>query len=126
AAYASGIASAGVRVYRTSDSRDCFDHAEALVRRIAASAIGVVCFWNVDAKVKLLLVKALGWAPVKFVDVSPGDFAFAEMAATADFLRWIAFSQAQYAARLDRLILKYHAPTPGATRTLLSPHGMPA
>jgi glycosyltransferase involved in cell wall biosynthesis len=86
----------------------------------------VVCFWNVDAKVKLLLVKALGWAPVKFVDVSPGDFAFAEMAATADFQRWIAFSEAQYAARLDRLVLKYHAPTPMPTRTVVIPNGVPA
>jgi glycosyltransferase involved in cell wall biosynthesis len=126
AAFASTLREAGVRVYRTSDSRDCFDHAEALVRRIAASAIGVVCFWNVDAKVKLLLVKALGWAPVKFVDVSPGDFAFAEMAATADFQRWIAFSEAQYAARLDRLVLKYHAPTPMPTRTVVIPNGVPA
>jgi glycosyltransferase involved in cell wall biosynthesis len=126
AAFAATLQEAGVRVYRTSDSRDCFDHAEALVRRIAASAIGVVCFWNVDAKVKLLLVKALGWAPVKFVDVSPGDFAFAEMAATADFQRWIAFSQAQYAARLDRLVLKYHAPTPMPTRTVVIPNGVPA
>jgi glycosyltransferase involved in cell wall biosynthesis len=126
AAFASTLRDAGVRVYRTSDSRDCFDHAEALVRWIAASAIGVVCFWNVDAKVKLLLVKALGFTPVKFVDVSPGDFAFAEMAATADFQRWIAFSQAQYAARLDRLILKYHASTPVATPTVVIPNGVPA
>ena len=125
AAFASTLRDAGVRVYRTSDSRDCFDHAEALVRRIAASAIGVVCFWNVDAKVKLLLVKALGVTPVKFVDVSPGDFAFAEMAATANFQRWIAFSQAQYAAGLDRLVLKYHASTPVATPTVVIPNGVP-
>jgi glycosyltransferase involved in cell wall biosynthesis len=126
AAFASTLRDAGVRVYRTSDSRDCFDHAEALVRRVAASSIAVVCFWNLDAKVKLLLVKTLGWTSVKLIDVSPGDFAFEEMAATADFQRWIAFSAAQYAARLDRLVLKYHAPVPPGPRTAIIPNGVPA
>ena len=136
AAFAATLREAGVVVYRTSDSRDSFDHAEALVRRIGAAAIGVVCFWNVDAKVKLLLVKTLGWTAVKFVDVSPGDFAFAEMDATADFQRWIAFSAAHYAARLDRLVLKYHAPgqpalsghAPArpALRTVVIANGVPA
>jgi glycosyltransferase involved in cell wall biosynthesis len=114
-AFAATLREAGVHVYRTSDSRDAFDQAEALVRRIAASPIGVLCFWNVDAKVKLLLVKVLGWTGVKFIDVSPGDFAFDEMDATLDFQQWIAFSSAQYAAGLDQLVLKYHAPDrPGA------------
>jgi glycosyltransferase involved in cell wall biosynthesis len=96
------------------------------VRRVAGSPIAVVCFWNVDAKVKLLVVKTLGWTPVKFIDVSPGGFAFEEMAATGDFQRWIAFSAAQYATRLDRLVLKYYAPAPHAPRTLVIPNGVPA
>jgi glycosyltransferase involved in cell wall biosynthesis len=125
AAFAATLRDAGVSVYRTNDSRDCFDHAEALVRRIAAASIGVVCFWNVDAKVKLLLVKTLGWTGVKFVDVLPGDFAFEEMEATADFQRWIAFSAAQYEARLDRLVLKYHAPARRGSRTVVIPNGVP-
>jgi glycosyltransferase involved in cell wall biosynthesis len=125
AAFADALREAGVAVYRTSDSRDCFDHAEVLVRRVAASSIGVVCFWNVDAKVKLLLVKTLGWTAVKFVDVSPGDFAFEEMDATADFQRCIAFSALQYAARLDRLVLKYHAPARRGPRTVVISNGVP-
>jgi len=125
-AFASTLRNAGIPVVRTSDSRDCFDHAEALVRRVAGSPIAVVCFWNVDAKVKLLVAKTLGWTPVKLIDVSPGAFAFEEMTATGDFQRWIAFSAAQYAARLDRLVLKHHAPAPHAPRTVVIPNGVPA
>ena len=114
AAFVSTLRAAGVPVYRTSDSRDCFDHAEALVRRVAASPIATVCFWNVDAKVKLLLAKTLGWTSVKLIDVSPGDFAFDEMAATGDFQRWIAFSAAQYAG--PSRSAGAEVPRPGAAR----------
>ena len=61
AAFFATLREAGVTVYRTSDARDAFDHAEALVRRIAGSSIGVVCFWNVDAKVKPYL-------PTQYID----------------------------------------------------------
>jgi glycosyltransferase involved in cell wall biosynthesis len=127
-AFTRTLRQAGLRVYRTGDSRDCFDHAEALVRRIVAASVGLVCLWNVDPKVKLLLVKALGWTRVRFVDVSPGAFSFDEMAATADFQRWIAFSEADYHARLDRLVLKYHAPAPAGLdgRTVTIPNGVAA
>lgn len=122
------LEASGVSTYRTADPGDCFDHAESLVRRIVASSVSVACFWNVDAKVKLLVAKALAWTRVKLVDVSPGAFAFEEMAATGDFQRWIAFSEREYYARLDRLVVKHRGPVPGHAGTRMStiPNGVPA
>ena len=109
--FTQALQAAGVPVHRSADSRDCFDHAEALLRQVRALRPAVLCFWNVDPKIKLLLVKMLGAGPLRFVDVSPGDYAFEEMRDTAAFQQCIAFTAAQYHARLSRLVLKYR---PGA------------
>ncbi len=113
-AFTEKLVAAGVRHFRTADSRDCLDHAEVLVARIAKDAPSCVCFWNVDAKLKLLVVKWLAHSAVKFIDVSPGDYLFEEMAATRDFQECIAYSETEYYARLDRLVHKYRARSSGA------------
>ncbi len=43
------------RIRASIDARD----AEALVALTCAEGLGTVCFWNVDAKIKLLVTKAL-------------------------------------------------------------------
>ncbi len=118
---------AGVRAYRTGASRDCFDHAEAILRHAIAGRFGTVCFWNVDAKVKLLLAKVLEASDVRLVDVSPGAYAFEEMSATAAFQQWIAYGEHEYYARLDTLVLKYRGRAPPAFRGRLAviPNGVP-
>jgi len=117
---------AELRVYRSAASRDCFDHAEAILRRIVAGRFGTVCFWNVDAKVKLVLAKVLGVTEVRLVDVSPGGYSFEEMRATRAFQEWIAFSEDEYYARLDRLVLKYCGAAPPAATGKVSviPNGV--
>jgi glycosyltransferase involved in cell wall biosynthesis len=107
---------AGVAVHRTGDTRDAFDHAEALLAIASQSQASVVCFWNVDAKIKLLLAKALP-ASVDLVDVSPGGYAFEEMLATATFQQLCGFTQAEYYARLAQLVLKYDAALPAGVST---------
>ena len=74
AAFSESLREAGVPCFRTAVSRDCFDHAEALVRRIVQRAPRSVCFWNLDPKVKLLVVKTLANARLRFIDVSPGSY----------------------------------------------------
>lgn len=103
------LADAGLQVARSAEGRDGFDHAEGLARRVASSRASIVCFWNVDPKIKLLVAKT---APsrVHLVDVSPGGYAFEEMQATGDFQQLIGFDQAQYHARLGRLVFKYDRP----------------
>jgi glycosyltransferase involved in cell wall biosynthesis len=122
------LRAARVTVHRSAAGRDPFAHAEALIERICARRAGTVCFWNLDAKVKLLLVKALAWSGVRFVDACPGGAAFDEMRAAADFQRRICFDQERYYARLDRLVLKYHGPFPrevAAERVTVIPNGVP-
>ncbi len=126
------LRTAGVAVFRTSASREPFDHAEQLVRRVTAERIGTVCFWNVDPKIKLLVTNALAHSDVALVDVSPGPSSFDEMRRAADFARLIAFSEQDYYRRLDRLVVKFtgRAPTPAPTECLdkidIIPNGVAA
>lgn len=127
-AFARTLSSAAIPHFRSADSRDCFDHAEALIAHIVDSRPASVCFWNVDAKVKLLLVKWLGFTRLKFIDVSPGADLFEEMAATGGFQDCIAYSQREYFRRLDRLVHKYQAPRSPEfeARTMVIANGVPA
>jgi glycosyltransferase involved in cell wall biosynthesis len=117
-----------VAVWRTAASRDPFDHAERLVQRISADRTGIVCFWNVDPKIKLLVTKALAHAGVVLVDISPGPSSFDEMRRAADFARLIAFDETEYSRRLDRMVSKFHGPVPPACAAKLTviPNGVPA
>jgi glycosyltransferase involved in cell wall biosynthesis len=120
------LRAAGVDVVRSADSRDAFDHAEALVRIARARGVAILVFWNVDPKVKLLVAKATEALPaLRLVDVSPGDQAFKEMAATADFQQLVAFAEADYVRRLDRLVLKFSgAPPTAGARIEVIPNGV--
>lgn len=104
---------AGVIIARTGEE-DAFSHTEALVHKICRERVRTVCFWNVDKRVKLLLLKALSPTSVKCIDVSPGNYAFEELDGVPEFQRLIAFSSAEYYRRLDSLVLKYDGPHPPA------------
>lgn len=116
----------GVRVSRTADSQDAFDHAEMLVKKICSDGISTVCFWNLDPKIKLLLVKTLGFTQMRFMDVSPGNYSFDEMADAVDFQRMICFSEKEYCRRLDKLVLKYNGFIPSGCeeKTMVIPNGI--
>ena len=125
--FSSQLIDAGVPAYRSAATRDCFDHAEAITARVVAGGFAVVCFWNVDAKVKLLVAKALAVTGARLIDVSPGGYGFEEMQATRSFQQWIAFSEQEYYGRLARLVLKYQGDAPPAARGRVSviPNGVP-
>ncbi len=121
------LTTAGVRVMRSAETRDAFDHAEILVKKIVTERIKTVCFWNLDSKVKLLLVKTLAFTDVAFVDVSPGNNSFDELEDTREFRHMIAFSEAEYYTRLNKLVLKYHGPAHPLCKgkTEVIPNGIP-
>ncbi len=102
----------GIGVYRTNEIWNPFNHAEAIVDEVASQNIGTVCFWNVDARVKLLVVKALAFTKVRFIDVSPGDYSFEEMTQIREFENLICYSQDDYYRRLNELVLKFDGPRP--------------
>lgn len=107
---------AGIPVSRSADSVDAFDHAEALVHKICAEGIDTVVFWNLDPKVKLLLMKALGFTKIRFVDVSPGYNSFKEMDGITVFSHLVAYSREEMYGRLDDLVLKFDGPRPELCR----------
>jgi glycosyltransferase involved in cell wall biosynthesis len=106
------LAATGARVYRPAAGRDAFDHAEMLLSELRAGDSACVCYWNVDAKIKLLVTRALAASSIRLVDVSPGPDSFAELQQTAVFQRWLSFDADQYHARLDRLVLKFDGKSP--------------
>jgi glycosyltransferase involved in cell wall biosynthesis len=123
-AFFRALRAGGVEAVRSAASCDVFDNAEGLLRLARAKRAATVVFWNVDAKVKLLVAKFLPVA--RLVDVSPGAYADEEMAATAGFQRLIAFGAEDYHRRLDRLVLKYAGTPPAALRrrTAVIPNGV--
>lgn len=122
--FPSTLRAAGVRHFRLVASNDVFDAAESLLAWAARHAVRQVCFWNADPKLKLLIAKFA--APgLRLVDVSPGDYAFGEMAATAEFQEAVAYGEADFHARLDLLVLKYGKPRPGRARQcVVIPNGV--
>ncbi len=121
------LRNAGVKVYRTDELSDAFAHTEVLVQKICTEQISTVCFWNLDAKVKLLLVKTLAFTNIKFVDASPGSNSFEEMDAQSEFQQLISYTSAEYYERLNSLVLKYNGPSPHdcTEKTIVIPNGIP-
>lgn len=118
---------AGVRVAKAADSWDAFSCAENIVNKICQEQIGTVCFWNVDARIKLLLVKTLGFTKIRFIDISPGDYLFDEMQSAAEFQQLISFTKNDYYKRLNKLVVKYHAIGPCECwgKTVVIQNGVP-
>lgn len=117
----------GIDVASTGEPWNTFAYAEKLVGKICAEQFGTVCFWNLDARIKLLIVKSLGFTEVRFVDVSPGNYTFDEMSSAAEFQQLISFTQQEYFSRLDSLVLKYHGPYPEecSETVRVIPNGIP-
>lgn len=107
------LVDAGVRVLMAGKRWDAFDYAEAIADKIVREDFGTVCFWNVDARIKLLLLKVFGFSRLRFIDVSPGGYSFEEIEKNRSFQELTAFSENQYFQRLDHLVLKYDTTVPG-------------
>jgi glycosyltransferase involved in cell wall biosynthesis len=102
-----------IEAFRPAGSSDAFALAESLL--IHAAGCRALCFWNVDARVKLLVAK-FAPAGLRIVDVSPGGYACGEMDAAAAFAGSVATCADSYYARLDALVLKYRAASHPACR----------
>jgi glycosyltransferase involved in cell wall biosynthesis len=124
------LEAAGVKVFRTGvrEQTPAFDHAESLAQKVCLDRIGVVVFWNVDSKVKLLLTKTLGFTKVKFIDVSPGEDSFVSLVDGDEFQKRICFSRREFYERLDHLVLKFDGTVPVEYhgRVHIIPNGVPA
>jgi glycosyltransferase involved in cell wall biosynthesis len=117
----------GVKTTRLCDPWDAFDFSENLVHKVCSENFDTVCFWNVNAMIKLLTVKALHPTNVKFVDVSPGDYLYGEMDDTVEFQELISFNCSEYFSRIDNLVLKFRGRSPKECegRVTVIPNGVP-
>ena len=120
------LRSSGISVMRAGEVWDAFDFAESLAAKAISEEFGTVCFWNVDARIKLLAVKSLAFTAMKFVDVSPGDSLFDELGALSEFSELVSFTKEEYYERLNTLVLKYDGPRPleCSGKTVVIPNGV--
>ncbi len=120
------LVNAGVSVFRSALNGDPFDTAETIIEHVVRERIGTIVYWNADAKLKLLLGKALGSTKIRFVDVSPGGYAFESMERADDFGRLVCYSGLDFYKRLDDLVLKFNGSVPeGFTdRVSVIPNGV--
>ncbi|MBK8324137.1 MAG: glycosyltransferase [Betaproteobacteria bacterium] len=114
-AFAGHLRSAGVEIFRASESRDDFAIAESLLAHAARRRVRTLCFWNAAPGVKLLVAR-MAPATLRLVDVSPGRYAFEELDAAVTLAEAIDFTPGDYHARLDLLVLKHDDPRPPACR----------
>lgn len=105
-AFPAQLAGAGVECFRPAASADAFEVAEGVLARAAASGARNLCFWNADARVKLLAAR---FAPpaLRLLDVSPGAYAWEELRGEEGLADVLAFGPAEYYRRLDRLVTKF-------------------
>lgn len=122
--FAESLRAAGIDAFRPAPDADPIACAESILAHAAAMGTGSICFWNADPRVKLAVAK-FAPAALRMVDVSPGAYAFAEMEEVQAFASCIAWSDADYYARLDTLVLKYRdGAHPPCKRVAVIPNGV--
>jgi glycosyltransferase involved in cell wall biosynthesis len=128
--YLDDLEKGGVPVFSLHNSSDYLDRLGRILCLVERLNARNVCFWNVDARIKLLLAKLLLPGSVRLIDVSPGPALFAEMARTETFQRRISFRAADYWVRLDHFVAKYREGAPPGLATdgkkvFVIPNGVP-
>ncbi|MFN0160510.1 MAG: glycosyltransferase [Burkholderiales bacterium] len=104
--FARQLAHAGVKTFRPAATRDPLVLAESLIAWAMSHGVGTLVFWNADARLKLALAR-FAPAALRVIDVSPGAYAFEELAAAATWAQAIDTDTKVYAARLDCQVHKY-------------------
>ena len=86
------LTAAGVRVFAAASATTYVDRAEFCLQMIRRLGVRTVVFWNLDAKLKLLLAKVLPRECVRLVDVSPGPLLFDDLEDSVPLQQRIAFT----------------------------------
>ena len=124
AEFAAALASGGVRTFRCAQANDALAAAESLLAWASRHGAKNLCFWNVDARVKLLVAR---FAPpaLRLIDVSPGHYAFEELEAALPWADAFDMDRDAYFQRLDDLVFKYRSARPPiGVRCQVVPNGV--
>ena len=113
-----------MRTFPPAPSPEPIAVAEALLAWVALHGVRNLVFWNVDARIKLLITRFA--APtLRLIDVSPGHYAFEELDAALPWAAAFDVERRDYYARLDALVLKYRADgVPPARHVCVIPNGV--
>jgi glycosyltransferase involved in cell wall biosynthesis len=103
---------AGVRVWMIALESDLFNKVERCLELLKQLQFDQICFWNAAPQFKCLMSKILSATPVKIFDISPGEMFYQELESASSFGERIAWTQQQYLARLNMLVVKYRAGIP--------------
>jgi glycosyltransferase involved in cell wall biosynthesis len=123
-AFPACLSAAGVESFRPAATADPFEVAEGVLARATSAGARNVCFWNADARVKLLVAR---FAPprMRLVDVSPGAYAYEELFRAGSLGQAIAFGPDDFHRRLDALVTKFDDRThPPCRRVEVIPNGV--
>jgi glycosyltransferase involved in cell wall biosynthesis len=129
--FLASLETARVPVLSLARGPSVLDRVEQLLELVLRARVRTICFWNVEAPVKLLMAKVLAIRDIRLIDVSPGPMLFNELDQAADFQRRIAFTASQYLERLDCFVAKYReGKSPRRyrafpRRTVVIPNGVP-
>jgi glycosyltransferase involved in cell wall biosynthesis len=118
--YLDELENSGVHVFSLNSGGSYLDRVERILgirRRLGADTL---VFWNVDARIKLLLAKILPRETARLVDVSPGPWLFEDLQLAAGMQRRIVMDYASYFERIDHFVAKY---SDGAPPGLALPPG---
>jgi glycosyltransferase involved in cell wall biosynthesis len=120
----------GVPVFWLRVARTYVDRVERILQMIRRLGAQTVVFWNVDARVKLLLARILPRNCVRLIDVSPGPWLFQDLANAEVLQRRIALDRSHYFDRIDRFVAKYSAGAPhplelAPSKLAVIPNGVP-
>jgi len=129
-AFAAGLTARQIPVLSAADAQGLAAQAQAVIQWLRQYRLGTLVIWNLRPELKLLLAKALAHSAVRLIDVCPGPMLFDELEAAASFGQRIAFTAAQYFARLDHFVSLYEDGRPAPElvppeRTSVIPLGVP-
>ncbi len=96
----------GCEIFLANDSIDVFDISQNIINYCIQNKINKILFWNVDAKLRLLLTK-ICHGYINFVDVSPGHYCFEEMHNENNFMQGIYYHIEQYHRDIHQMVFKY-------------------
>jgi glycosyltransferase involved in cell wall biosynthesis len=129
-AFLDELESSGIPTFSLRSAGSYLDWVErilAMRRRLGAHTL---VFWNVDARIKLLLAKILPAGGVRLVDVSPGPWLFEDLDLNTAAQRRIALDYPSYFNRLDHFVAKYAGGAPPGLslaqgKVAIIPNGVP-
>ena len=129
-AYLDELEAKGVPVFSVGHSRNYLNQVERILLMTRRLGIRTLVFWNLDARVKLMLAKVLSKSRFHLIDVSPGPWTFEDLNAKAELQQRLALDKAGYFDRLDHFVSKYKGGDPPgiklAPRKLsIIPNGVP-